>query len=79
MSTKEQLLKEYTEWTVKYVKADERLKSLLPHVSEVSRGEEFQPFIPTEESLAEIANAEEDVNTARGKLREILDKLSELR
>jgi len=79
METKEELLKEHAKWTVKYVKADEHLKSLLPPVADLSKGEKLQPFIPTEESLAEFSRAEEDVKTALNKLREILEKLSELR
>lgn len=79
METREQLLKEHAEWTVKYVEADKRLKALLPPVADLSKGEKLQPFIPTKESLAEFSRAEEDVKTALAKLREILDKLSQLR
>ena len=79
METREQLLKEHAEWTVKYVKADEHLKSLLPPIADLSKGEKLQPFIPTEESLAEFSSAERDINTALTKLREIMEKLSQLR
>ena len=79
METKEELMKEYAKWTAKYIKADEYLKSLLPPVVDLSKGEKLQPFILTEESLAEFERAEKDVETALNKLREILEKLSQLR
>jgi len=79
MVTREQLLKEHTEWTVKYVKADEHLKSLLPQVANVSEGEKLKPFIITQEWLAECARAEKDVSIALTKLQEIREKLSQLR
>jgi len=79
METREELMKEYTKWTVKYVNADKKLKDLLPVVADVSRGEKLQPFIITEESLAEFERAEKDVETALNKLREIREKLSQLR
>ena len=79
METKEELLKEHTKWTVKYVNADKHLKDLLPSVANLSAGEKLQPFIITEESLAEFERAEKDVETALSKLREILEKLSKLR
>lgn len=79
METREELLKEHTEWTVKYVNADKHLKDLLPPVANLSAGEKLQPFIVTEESLAEFESAEKDVETALNKLREIREKLSQLR
>lgn len=79
MGKKEKLTKEYTEWTVKYIEADNRLKSLLPNVAELSRGEKLQPFIVTKESVAEFASAKKEVDTALSKLREIWDTLSDLR
>ena len=79
METKEELMKEYAKWTAKYIKADEYLKSLLPPVVDLYKGEKLQPFILTEESLAEFERAEKDVETALNKLREILEKLSQLR
>ena len=79
METKEELLKEHAKWIVNYVEADKRLKDLLPPVSNLSRGEKLQYFIVTKESLDEFASAEKDVKNALTKLREIREKLSELR
>jgi len=79
MGKKEKLTKEYTEWTVKYIEADNRLKSLLPNLTELSKGEKLQPFTLTKESVAEFASAKKEVDTALAKLREILDTLSDLR
>lgn len=79
METREQLLKELAEWTVKYVEADKGLKTLLPTWANLSKGEELQQFIPTKESLAEYSKAVDEVKATLTKQREILDKLSELR
>jgi len=79
METREQLLKEHTEWTVKYVKAHERVVSLLPPCKEIREGEEPPVWIPTMESLAEFESAKKDEETALAKLREIMEKLSQIR
>ena len=78
MKTRDELLREHTKWTINYVKADQYLKSLLPPVADLSKGEKLQAFVLTEESLAEFERAEKEVETALTKLREILDKLWEL-
>ncbi|MBA7706740.1 hypothetical protein ES703_115597 [subsurface metagenome] len=79
METKEELMREHSRWTVKYVNADKHLKELLPPVANLSELEKMQPFIITEESLAEFERAGRDVETALNKLREIREKLSQLR
>lgn len=78
MSRREELYREHSKWTVKYVEADNRLKAMLPKVADVSRGEQLEPWVVTEESLAEFDKVEREVEEALKKLREILDELSEL-
>ncbi len=75
MGAREQLLKEHSEWTVKYVKAHEQVVALLPPVADVSRGERLIPWIPTVESLAEFDRAKNNEEVALAKLHEIMDRL----
>lgn len=67
METKEQLFKEHAEWAVKYEKAHERIVSLLPSMSGLSK-----------ESLARLKSAKKDELTALAKLWEINYKLYKL-
>ena len=73
METKEELKQQFTEWTVKYVKASEHLNSLLPS-ADLS-----QSLLITPELLDEFTRAQEEVETALTKRREIIEKLSQLR
>ena len=73
METEEELRHQFTEWTVKYVKANEHLNSLLPS-TDLS-----QPLLITPELLDEFTRAQEEVETALAKQREIIEKLSQLR
>ncbi len=74
METRGQLLKQYTEWTVKYVKAHKRFVSLLPDVE--LRTEEPTTYVLTPESLEEYEEAEQEVKAALAKLNEIRRKLA---
>ena len=73
METEEELRHQFTEWTVKYVKANEHLNSLLPSA------DSSQPLLITPELLDELPRAQEEVATALTKQREIIEKLSQLR
>jgi len=70
VETKEQLINEYKEWTVKYVEADQRLKAL---------EEEYLGGHATKELLVDFLKAEEDVKTALARRGEIREKPFELR
>jgi hypothetical protein len=78
MSRREELHRKHTEWTRKYVEADNRLKAMLPKVANVSMGEKLEPWVVTKESLAEFEKVENEVEEALSKLREIMDELSNL-
>ena len=56
MKSREELIEEFEEWTKKYIEADEHLKSLLPHISDLSRGERLQPLVITDKWLADTIN-----------------------
>jgi hypothetical protein len=73
VETEEELKQQFTEWTVKYVKANEHLNSLLPS-ADLS-----QSLLITAELLDAFTRAKEEVETALTKRREILEKLSQLR
>jgi hypothetical protein len=73
VETEEELKRQFTEWTVKYVKANEYFNSLLPS-ADLS-----QPFLITPELLDEFTRAQKEVETALTKQREIIEKLSQLR
>ena len=79
METREELLAQHTEWSTKYVGAEERLRILLSPMADSSKGEELTTYLPTKESLAEFKKAERDVNRAVAKLRHIMEKLYKLR
>jgi len=75
MKSREELIEEFEEWTKKYIEADEHLKSLLPHISDLSRGERLQPLMITDKWLADVKEAEEAVGTALAMMRDIMDQL----
>ena len=79
METREQLLAQHTEWTTKYVEAEERLGSLLPPIADSGKDKELTTWVPTKESLVEFEKAERDINRALVKLRQIREKLYKLR
>ena len=54
MRSREDLIEEFEEWTKRYIEADEHLKSLLPHISDLSRGERLQPLVITDKWLADV-------------------------
>ena len=76
METREQLLAQHAEWAVKYVEAEERIRSVLPNLSE---GKDLTAWVPTRETLVEFEKAERDVNRALAKMRIIVEKLYKLR
>ena len=78
MNIRDYLLKQHTEWINKYIDADERLKALLPRVADLSAGEKMEPWVVTEESLAEFDKVYKEVEEAQKKLREILEQLSKI-
>ena len=79
METEEQLLEQHTEWIVKFVEADKRLKDLHPPLKGLSKGKQLKVWVPTKESLAAFEKAERDVNRALAKLHGIMKKLYKLR
>jgi hypothetical protein len=72
VETEEELKQQFIEWTVKYVKANEHLNSLLPPV-------DSQSFLISAELLDAFTRVKEEVETTLTKRREILEKLSQLR
>ena len=78
MNIREYLYKEHIEWTKKYIDADNRLKALLPKPANISAGEKMEPWVVTEESLAEYDKVQKEVEQAQRKLRVIMDQLSKL-
>jgi hypothetical protein len=78
VETREAPLKEHDEWTVKYMKADERVKALLPRMADLSQREKLTPWVASEESIAERESAEKELDTIEAKLREIRQKLSQI-
>ena len=75
MRSRDELIQEFEDWTKKYVEADKHLKSLLPHISKLSKGERLQPLIVTDQRLVDAKEAEEAVGTALAMMRDILDQL----
>ena len=75
----DQLLKEYKEWTIKYIKAHECVVSLLPPVTDWGKKEKIHLWTPTKELLAEFDRAKKEEEAALAKLHEIRDKLWKLR
>ncbi len=75
MKSREALIEEFEEWAEKYVKADEHLRSLLPHISDLSRGERLHPLMIADKWLADVKEAEEAVGTALAMMRDIMDQL----
>ena len=75
MDTKEQLLKEFTEQTKKYMQKQERVSVLLKCCGAIREGGELPVWILTNESLEELVLAIKDEETALDKLRGIIDKL----
>ena len=78
METKEQLRREYVEWTVNLVEAHKRFESLLPSVEQIRDLEEPPSWVFTEELVAECEKAQKDEEKALAKIHEIVDKLSKL-
>jgi len=78
MGRREDLLKEHTKWTIKYVKAHERVVALLPPMEKLQPGKEPPMWIPTPESVAEFESAKKEEETALAKLWEIVDELGKL-
>jgi hypothetical protein len=74
METKEELLKQYTEWTIKEVEAQKRLDSLLPNLEK----EAIPTIVLTSELITQFKKAEKELNNATAKLGEILQKLWKL-
>ncbi|MBI2851805.1 MAG: hypothetical protein HYX84_01700 [Chloroflexi bacterium] len=75
MEIKEELKKEYAEWTKKYMKAHDQIGSLLP----IQTGEEIPRLVLTKELLGKFDKASKDEATALAKLRDIQEKLYQLR
>lgn len=71
MTTKQELLKQYKEWTIKQVKAQEYFYSLLPD----EKGGEIPTFVLTLEYIAQIEKAEKELFNATSRVRDILQKL----
>lgn len=75
MPMKEQILKDYVDWTRKYIEAHKLVKSLLPPVTRLTKGDKLRKWIPTAKSLAEFENAKNEEEAALIKLQEIRDHL----
>ncbi len=75
MSMKEQILKDYVDWTRKYIEAHKSVKSFLPPTTRLTKGDKLIEWIPTAKSLAEFENAKNDEEAALTKLQEIRDHL----
>jgi hypothetical protein len=60
------------------MKADERVKALLPRMADLSQGEKLTPWVASEESIAGCESAEKELDTVEAKLREIRQKLSQI-
>lgn len=78
MSMKEQIFKDYIDWTKKYIEAHRSVKSFLPPVTKPAKGDKLTKWIPTARSLAEFENAKEEEEAALTKLQEIRDHLRRL-
>jgi len=78
MSYREELFKEYAEWTTKWVEAEERYKALLPQAKDASKGEKLEYWVPTKESLAELEKIEIEIKEAQDRLREVREEIANL-
>ncbi|UCE97982.1 MAG: hypothetical protein JSV74_01255 [Dehalococcoidia bacterium] len=72
---KEQILKDYVDWTRKYIEAHKSVKSFLPPTTRLTKDDKLIKWIPTAKSLAEFENAKNDEEVALTKLQEIRDHL----
>lgn len=75
----EKLYTEYSKWVVKAQEYYHAKDKLMPKAQEIIPGKELEPWIPTEETLAEIEKYEKLYQEAETKQREIMAKIALLK
>ena len=74
MKTKEQLLKEHAEWTVKYMQAHEHIGELLSTIRELPEQESMEKLISI---WTQLEWAQTNLDMAWVEMLEIQEKLSQ--
>jgi len=75
----EKLYTEYSKWVVKAQEYYHAKDKLMPKAQKVMPGKELEPWIVTEEKLAEIERLENLYQEAETKQREIMAKIAMLK